>query len=539
MSKKDLYDIQSQADLWRLAEHLRQRAGVKLDPRHTEEIFKAFRLDYGYYAHRQLWIQPKDGDICQFKFNRGQWYLYAIAEWMLHKYGKVRGIIVKGRQQGISTWTEGRGYWKASQNTGTKVIVLAHESSASNNIFQMFKTYHDGVHESLKPTVGKDNEKQFEFPRLKSSVKVFSAGKKGVGRSNTCNFFHGSETAFWPHAYEHSTGIMETISEGKGSEVYLESTAYGNVNYFASQWKCAIYPWQKEIPPNWNGYVRIFIPWFWEESYRSEVPDGFELTPDEIEYKDLHDLDNEQMQWRRLKIAKAGDDIGRFSRDYPATPEEAFNSSLDNVLIQANDVLRAKKNYKDYLHHFLSEGSTTVIGCDVAREGDDATSIVVRRGRVVLHIERHYKKKGPFVASRIIKLAQIHGVDRAFVDNTGGFGGSVLDFCEAYGYYDAVGIHFSEGAEDKDQFKNIRSEMWWKMAEWVKDGAALPDDDLLQEDLCAPTYKHQMDKLLLESKEDMKSRGIKSPDSGDALALTFAKRVTPKSAMSYYEPEYV
>lgn len=530
------YIIESQQDLWKLAEHLRQNAMQEIDVGQPKEVFKKLREDYGYYAHRQLWIQPKDGDITRFSFNKGQWYLYAIAEWQLRTTGKIRIIIVKGRQQGISTWTEGRGYWKASQTPGCKAIVLAHESSASDNCFQMFKTYHDSVDPSLKPTVGKDNEKQFTFPRIKSSVKVFTSGKKGVGRSQTCNFFHGSEVAFWEHAYDHSMGIMQTISKGPGSEVYLESTAFGNTGLFADYWNLAHYPW--ETPkPHGNGYVRCFIPWYWEPSYREPVPEEFEITPEEMEIADLFGLDDEQLQWRRKKIAETGGDVARFQRDYPATPEEAFNSSLDNVLIQPLDVLRAQKNYNDDLSSYISSAFPAVIGCDVAREGDDATCIVVRQGRVLLHYEQHYKKPGNYIAQRIMMLSRKFRVARAFIDNTGGFGGSVLDFLAVYDYEDAVGVHFSETAENKDQFKNIRSEMWWKLSEWIKDGAAIPESAEMQADLCTPTYKYQGDKFLLEPKQDMKKRSGKSPDIGDAMALTFAHRVTARHNSQSYDPE--
>lgn len=530
------YIINSQEDVWELAEHLRQRAKREINPDQVDSVFDAFQKDYGYYAHRQLWIQPKDGDICRFKFNKGQWYLYAIAEWQLKTTGKVRIIIVKGRQQGISTWVEGRGYWKASQTAGCKAVVLAHESSASDNCFQMFKTYHDSVALDLKPTVGKDNEKQFTFPRIKSSVKVFTSGKKGVGRGQTSNFFHGSEIAFWEHAYDHSMGIMQSISKGQGSEVYLESTAFGNTGLFADFWNLADFPWE-EAKPHGNGYARCFIPWYWEPTYREALPDNFQVTPEEMEIADLFDLDKEQLQWRRKKIAETGGDVARFMRDYPATPEEAFNSSLDNVLIQPLDVIRARKNYKDELSSYLSSAFPAVIGCDVAREGDDATCIVVRQGRVLLHLEQHYKKPGNYIAQRIVYLSQRFHVARAFIDNTGGFGGSVLDFLAVYGYEGALGIHFSESAEDKDQFKNIRSEMWWKLSEWVKDGAALPDSSEMQKDLCTPTYKYQGDKFLLESKYDMKKRSGKSPDVGDAMALTFAHRVTTKSTAQSYDPQ--
>ncbi|QZI87753.1 putative terminase large subunit [Vibrio phage 219E41.1] len=530
------YIIESQSDIWDLAEHLRQEAAKEIDPSQHDAVMHKFETDYAYYAHRALKIKTKSEGLKTFSFNKGQWYLHAMAEYQLKTTGKIRIVIVKGRQQGISTFTEGRAYWKASQTQAYNAVVMTHENTATNNLFDMFKRYHENCYEELQPTLGKNNAKALEMVMLDSIVKVFTAKANGTGRSQTASFFHGSEVAFWPNAYEHSTGIMQGISAEDGSEVYLESTAYGNTGYFADMWEGADYPWE-EPKPHGNGYLRCFIPWFWEYKYRSPVPEGFEKTPEEMEFAELHDLDNEQLQWRRLKIGEAGGDTARFCRDYPATPEEAFNSSLDNVLIQPNVVLRARKNYKELLSSFLNPALPAVIGCDVAREGDDATCIVVRRGRVILHYEQMYKAKGSAVAKRVVQLSNHFQVLRTFVDNTGGFGGSVLDFLsDIYGYDQAVGVHFSERAHDDEQFKNIRSEMWWKLAEWLEDGAAIPDSSEMQKDFCAPTYKYMGDQFLLESKKDMKSRGIKSPDIGDACALTFAHPVTVHTMSRSYDP---
>lgn len=532
----EYFVIDSLDDVWKLAEQLRINASREINPSQSDEIFRSFKEDYAYYAHRALRIKTKSSGLKTFSFNRGQWYIHALAEWQLRTTGKVRIITCKGRQQGISTYVEGRAYWKASQTKAYNAVVMTHENSATNNLFDMFKRYHENVPDMLKPTLGKNNAKSLEMIRLDSVVKVFTAKASGTGRSQTASFFHASEAAFWPNAYEHSTGIMQGISSEAGSEVFIESTAYGNTGYFADMWEQADYAWE-EPKPHGNGYIRCFIPWYWEKTYRKSVPKNFERTPEEEEYADLHGLDDEQLQWRRLKIGEAAGDTARFMRDYPATPEEAFNSSLDNVLIQPNHVLRARKNYREMLSSFLNPSMPAIIGCDVAREGDDATCIVVRQGRVILHYEQLYKAKGSEVAKRIIDLSSHFRVMRTFVDNTGGFGGSVLDFLtDIYGYDQCVGVHFSEKAHDSKQYKNIRAEMWHKLAKWIEDGAAIPDSSEMQKDLCAPTYKHMNDLLLLESKADMKKRGIKSPDIGDAMALTFAHSVTSHTMSRSYDP---
>ena len=150
-----------------------------------------------------------------------------------------------------------------------------------------------------------------------------------------------------------------------------------------------------------------------------------------------------------------------------------------------------------------------------------------------------WKAESNQVAKKIYDLADKYEVRRTFIDNTGGFGGGVLDFLRnVFGYDECVGVHFSESAHDMEQFKNIRSEMWWKLKLWLEAGAQIPDSSEMQKDFCALTYRFMGDKMLLESKADAKKRGIKSPDIGDATALTFAHPVNETSMSKYYDPDY-
>ena len=81
-----------------------------------------------------------------------------------------------------------------------------------------------------------------------------------------------------------------------------------------------------------NEYTPIFIPWFVTSEYQRPVPDGFELTVEEEEYKKEYDLSDEQMYWRRLKIGEGGE--RKFRQEYPACAEEAFLVSGHNVFNQ-------------------------------------------------------------------------------------------------------------------------------------------------------------------------------------------------------------
>lgn len=535
-------DIKSSDDIHRLTKLLQANAqhhDVDIRGDDVTATLQKFESDFAFYAPRCLFIKTKSRGLLPFVFNTSQWYLHTIIEWQLATTGKVRVIVVKGRQQGISTYTEGRGYWKQAFRVGYNVTILTHEDKATQNLFDMAKRYHENCPEFLQPAAGKYNGNNIEFPEQDNVYKVFTAKSKGTGRSNTISFFHGSEVAFWANAEEHSSGIMEGISEEDDTEVLLESTAYGNANYFADMWDRADYP--GETPdPHGNGYMRVFIPWFWEPAYRTPLPDGgLELTAEEIEYKDLHGLTDEQIFWRRRKIAKMGGDVNRFRRDYPATPEDAFNAETENMLISPDAVVRARKAFKANLY---SAVGAVVFGVDVAREGDDSSCIVVRRGRVIIHYERMYKKKSHEVAARVNMLAREWHPSRIFIDGTGGYGAGVYDFLTSvYGSTISTLVNFAEAADDPKQFKNKRAEIWWRLKTWVEDACSVPDSLELQKDFCAMTYSYVpgTDQMIMKRKSDMKKDGLKSPDIGDAAALTFSYAVTEgyQSSGNSYEPE--
>jgi hypothetical protein len=313
---------------------------------------------------------------------------------------------------------------------------------------------------------------------------------------------------------------MEGIPDEPGTESYLESTAAGFGGYFHSMWQYAAYI-DEDPPPEWNGYIKVFIPWYWEPKYRTPVPPNFIMTEDELELSKLHNLDAEQINWRRKKIANKGGNVAQFQREYPATPEDAFNNSVENILIDAKLVVEARQRGNKGAYEPIGP---TIMGVDVAREGDDSTAFVVRKGRVVLGYKRFRKLDNMEVAGLVIQAMRTWKVDFVAIDNTGGYGAGVYDRLVELGFGSAVSaINFASNAVDKDRFKNKRAEMWHGVRTWLETGAQLPDKDEIQEDLCSVTYKFDStgERFQLERKDEMKKRGLKSPDIGDALALTF------------------
>ena len=168
-----------------------------------------------------------------------------------------------------------------------------------------------------------------------------------------------------------------------------------------------------------------------------------------------------------------------------------------------------------------------IIGCDVARFGDDQSVICYRRGRDSRTIE-WVKYRGldtMQLASRVAEAVRVHQADAVFVDG-GGVGGGVVDRLRQL-HVDCIEVNFGSKAEDV-RYNNKRAEMWGKMRDWLENGA-IPTDRELVDDMIGVEYGFTpTNKIQLEKKEDMKKRGLASPDLADALALTFAYPVAPK-----------
>jgi hypothetical protein len=175
-----------------------------------------------------------------------------------------------------------------------------------------------------------------------------------------------------------------------------------------------------------------------------------------------------------------------------------------------------------------------IVGVDVARFGDDDTVICTRIGRDATRFVRYNglstvqvvgKVKEEVRRLRSLRVPTVY----VFMDE-GGVGGGPVDMLKEDGF-PVRGVNFSQSVDDPEKYPNKREEMWGRMVEWLKDGGCLADDKDLEEDLVSPTYKFDIKgRMKLESKADMKKRGLRSPDSADALALTFAYTVNEYSA---------
>lgn len=171
------------------------------------------------------------------------------------------------------------------------------------------------------------------------------------------------------------------------------------------------------------------------------------------------------------------------------------------------------------------EGAEKVIGVDVARQGQDDSVIAFRWGRVMFPVKRMHVPDVTLVAQAVAIEQGLRADDATFVDATGGYGVGVVDTLRRLNH-SCIEIYFNGAAADPRYF-NKRSEMYFLFAKWVKGGGSLPIDSALIEELQATTYTYQGDKFRIVDKEDIREELGRSPDAGDAAALTFAAPVMP------------
>ena len=305
-----------------------------LEEKHKRKKLNSYQNNFTDFASDNIKIITKDArrGFVNFTFNDCQKKITEILDEQLATNGKVRAIILKARQQGISTYCAGRVFWKTYFTPHARSVVMAHDSATSDALFNMSRNIIRNMDSLYKPTELRSNAKEIVIssPHFKkdatgekpvSSYRLYTAGSPEAGRGTTPTIAHLSEIAFWQHDEKILAGLFQGISEAPGTEVILESTANGAQGEFYRLWRGAL--------EGENEYTPIFLPWFTTSEYYREPPEDFERSSEEELLVEQHNLNNGQLYWRRLKIAEGGE--LKFRQEYPATPDEAFITAGKSV----------------------------------------------------------------------------------------------------------------------------------------------------------------------------------------------------------------
>lgn len=243
------------------------------------------------------------------------------------------------------------------------------------------------------------------------------------------------------------------------------------------------------------------------------------------------------------KLEQWREDYGEDSDFFRVRCRGEFPHHASNQLIGSNTVATARDldlAEVDYIYQ------PTHVGCDVARFGDDETVISVRQGRKHVSMKTYRGLDNMQVGAecaRIFRETNEEGrpMGAIYVDGIG-LGGGVVDYLSTLGY-PVIDVNVGKPAEDKDRYFNKRVECWDRLRQWLEAGADIVDDPELGKQLTSIEYEMmpRTEQMKLEGKDDLKARGLSSPDRAESLGLTFAEPFAPSirngKRQDSFEPE--
>lgn len=381
------------------------------------------------------------------------------------------------------------------------------------------------------------------FKRIPKEAGEFS-GSAGGPASHRVTFAPGDGTAvdFLIEFIAIGENAVEDVLRGyEPTCFYLnEADLLAKEVYTYARGRAGRYPDMSEGGPSWYGVLGDcnapeLINWLYQDIFKSP-PEGVDL------FRQPSGLSADAENLANLPA-------GYYANQTDGQPDHYVDRMVKNIagLSPASSMQFIGRDLVDAACSPLREPRATlydplVIGVDVARYGDDSSTIYFRRGRDARSIPpiKFSKTDTMFLAARIFETATSRNAAAVFVDG-GGVGGGVIDRLRQLRLDNVFEIQFGAASDRIDYgeggepivYANKRAEMWGTMKGWLKTGAICDDPGLIG-DLTAVQYSYVQrdgrDAILLEPKEAMKKRGLSSPDDGDGLALTFAYPVAATSA---------
>lgn len=403
---------------------------------------------------------------------------WIIARWR----SREDGLVEKSRDMGVSWLTIAIAVWMwlfhdgMVVGFGSRKEMMVDDIGNPASLFWKARTFINNLPIEFRPTNWNDR-KNAPFMRIMNpengGVIVGESGDN-IGRGNRTAVYFKDESAH----YEHADAIDAALSQTSNCKIDI-STPNGAGNAFYRK--------------RHGGKIKVFV-FDWHDDPRK----------DEAWY---------QSQCESLDPIIVAQEI---DRDYEASISDAF--------IPGELVRNGQNNGPADI-----EGIGYVqYGLDVARFGNDKTVLTCRQGRVVYWQKAWMKVDTEDTVGRVLsEIRQFKKPDQIAVDVIG-VGAGVVDKLKRIFPDIVVEVNSANRVDDGVNF-NLRAQMWDNMREWLKNSpVSLPNNQDLRSDLTALRYKFRGGVRLMESKEDAKARGIKSPDYADSLALTFAEPVKVK-----------
>jgi len=334
--------------------------GRKLDRRTKKGSYRIV------LAESLLTVRTKKGRLMKLVANRAQREFEATC-------GR-RNIVLKARQMGISTWVAARFLLSTMTRPGTLTVQVAHTREAAEGLFKAVHRFVENLPEDLKRGAlrrSRSNRRQIVFPALDSEYRVETAGDTKAGRGLTIQNLHCSEVARWGARTEETLAGLRAAVPPDG-EIVLESTANGMGGCFFEEWQRA-----EEM-----GYVRHFVSWWKDDSYRVKgakmrtlMADA--LSAEECALMERWGLDEEQVAFRREVQRNFG---VRAAEEYAEDAVSCFLSSgeavfdvhrIEERLRELPEAVEERENGRLLLWLPPASGREYILGVDAAGGGAD------------------------------------------------------------------------------------------------------------------------------------------------------------------------
>ena len=411
-----------------------------------ELTLKLIRACPAFLGHYYTQIQTADATLVPFRnWTPAQKKLYRVVRNLVRRNLPVRVVVLKARQMGISTLIELMTYWRTAFFPNVTSLVAAQEDDAVDRIFEMFRIFYSTTPDPIRPAHERFTAEEIRFgdrkrnvgslglaSRILTKTTALGGSRKeisGKGRGATYHCFHGSEVAFWPSPHTFMSGVTPGLHKKPNTYGFLESTARGTGNWFHRRWKRAAEGWrlvaQPSGPPRWmcSGrpglWIPVFLSWLEHPDYLIDIPGGDKEAERKYYKKHLNKEERrlvtdfgatlEQIEWRRVMLDDMDGDSVLFAQEYPAEPEEAFQSTgrtvfdmlamqryHDQIMAEPEEATkRGRLTTDDHGKTFFTEdpngplkifkepkeANSYVIGADPcegrAREGDNACAQVL------------------------------------------------------------------------------------------------------------------------------------------------------------------
>lgn len=312
------------------------------------------RHSLGWQA-TNLKIINKRSELVPFVHNVAQIKVYQAMRLQIDAGLPIMLIILKARQEGISTFIEGCIFERINTRKNRHGCIASMDQVSTEKVFRMCQTFQEEMPDDMRRKTVRASAKEIRYSApWRSSMLCQTAGKRTLGRGGTTQYVHATEVAFWANAETQLVGLLQEVPDEPDTMIIQESTANGVGGSFYKTYWAAV----KRLRANredYRGYIPVFLSWQDFPEYRTPLPKGCKtvpnMTPETEDYvkEGLEmgiSLDPEQIYFAMLICQnKCGGDWSRFKAEYPRTAREAFQST-GRMVFNINKLDAMEKNCK-------------------------------------------------------------------------------------------------------------------------------------------------------------------------------------------------